>query len=82
MKSRDILPLEDRTLKALSEYGMNRLLMRYSEALMVAENEVTELISNGLEYRSKARYEAAMKRYREGCTDVESLINQAAYGEL
>lgn len=124
MKSRDILPLEDRTLKALSEYGMNRLLMKYSEALTAAEQEFIdfvnqsiedhkvssetygelavdierlsnlhateqitsskfrELVMKLLENSSKVRYEESMKRYREGCTDIESLINQAAHGKL
>ena len=44
MKSRDILPLEDRSLKVLSEYGMNRLLMKYSEALTAAEQEFIDFM--------------------------------------
>mgnify|MGYP003603749746 FL=1 len=48
----------------------------------ITSSKFRELVMKLLENSSKVRYEESMKRYREGCTDVESLINQAAYGDL
>ena len=48
----------------------------------ITSSKFRELVMTLLENSSKFRYEESMKRYREGCTDVESLINQAAHGKL
>lgn len=132
MKSRDILPLDERlNIEEDSDlfYSMKNdeqfeILIKYSKALEAAEVEFVhhinnisqehkllcenysevafeierlsnlhsmeritsskfrELVMKLLENSSKVRYEESMKRYREGCTDIESLINQAAYGKL
>ena len=132
MKSRDILPLDERlNIEEDSDlfYSMDadeqfELLTKYSKALEAAEIEFMyhinnirqehellcenyselafeierlsnlhsmeritsskfrELVMKLLENSSKVRYEESMKRYREGCTDIESLINQAAHGKL
>ena len=48
----------------------------------ITSSKFRELVMKLLENSSKVRYEGSMKRYREGCTDIESLINQAAHGKL